>query len=247
MQMMLPVLFLTAIFQLTGSADPVETALRASEAPKSVRIAFTVELRSESAVRVFAFDPRLDRESQWQILSAEGEDGYLDEISATWGAEPAPDGRLFPDDLRASLGTDVQVEDLGAAWRLRFTHTPSANDGAFDVWAAQQLAASAWISPESGRFLRIDYTLPAPVSGPEGGQLLSYDQSYFLETDPEYDLSLITSYKLEFVARGALQRRRQTYTMRVQNAEIFFATPADEARFIAANQQREADVGPVPR
>ena len=246
---MLSVLFLTAIFQLTGSADadPVEAALRASEAPKSVRIAFKVELRSEDAARVFAFDPRLDSESQWRLLSAQGEDGYLDEISATWGAEPAPDGRLFPDDLRASLGTDVEIEDLGAAWRVNFTHTPSANDGAFDIWAAEQLAAVAWLSPESGRFLRIDYTLPAPVSGPEGGQLLSYDQSYFLETDPVYDFSLITSYKLEFVVRAALQRKRQVYTMRIQDAEIFFATPEDEARFIAANSQREADAGHEPR
>jgi len=237
-------LFLFSILQLT---DPVEIALRASEAPKSVRVAFEVELRSDEAVRVFAFDPRLDAAQKWQLQYAQGEDGYLDEIAAAWGAEAAPDGRLFPDDLRASLGTDFLVENLGAAWKLKFEHTPSANDGSFDVWAAEQLEATAWISPESGRFLRIDYELPAPVDGPEGGRLLSYEQSYFLEVDPDYQLSLITSYKLDLVARGVLRKERRQYAMQTRNVEVFFATPEDEARFIAAKSIPTADLGVLPR
>lgn len=80
--MLFPMLSLALLLQL---ADPVEAALRASEAPKSLRIAFEVELKSDEASRVFKFDPRLEAAARWQLIHAEGEDGYLDDISAAWG------------------------------------------------------------------------------------------------------------------------------------------------------------------
>ena len=242
--MIFSLFFLTAFLQLV---DPIETALRASEAPNSVRIAFEAELRSDEAVRVFVFDPRLEEGARWRLKYADGEDGYLDEISATWGAEAAPDGRLFPDDLRASFGNELQVSDVGPVWKLAFQHAPSANDGAFDIWAAERLQATAWLSPVTGRFLRIDYTLPAPVRGPEGGKLLKYNQSYLIETDPVYKLSLITSYNLELEARGGLRTERRQYAMQMRNIEVFFATPEDEARFIATNSMQSTDLRVQPR
>jgi hypothetical protein len=232
-------LILYACLQL---ADPIEIALRATEAPKSVRVAFTVELRSAEAVRIFTYDPRLDEAQEWTLDLAEGEDGYLDEISATWGAEEAPDGRIFPDDLRASLGADLDIENLGQAWKLQFKHTPSANDGAFDIWAAEKLDATAWLSPDDNSFLRIDYTLPSPVRGPEGGWLFAYDQSYYLQNDPVYNLTLITAYTLKFVAGSAFGKQTQQYRMQVLSAEVFFATPEDEARFIATSAASKNDV-----
>lgn len=228
-------------------AGPVEAALRASEAPKTVRVAFEVELRSDSAMQSFAFDPRQPPDKRWRLIDAKGEDAYLDEISAAWGAEVAPDGRLFPDDLRESLGQAVEIEDLGSAWKLSFDHTPSANDGAFDIWAAGNLKAVAWLSPDRGRFLRIDYELPAPVDGPEGGRLLAYEQSYILQDDPVYQLSLITSFRLCLMARGFLRTEERSYDMQVRKAEVFFATPEDEARFIAAKGQVQADLTLSPR
>lgn len=234
------VLSLLAFYQL---ADPLEAALRASEAPKSLRVAFDVELTSDSAVRVFSFDPRLDENTRWQLTYATGEDGYLDEIAASWGAETAPDGRLFPDDLRASLGSAPDIKNLGAAWKLEFQHRPSANDNEFDVWAAEQLDATAWLSPETGRFLRIEYVLPMPVRGPDGGRLLNYRQSYILDTDPTFGVSLVTSFRLAFEARGAFRRERRSYAMQTRNLEVFFATPEDEARFIANKAIEGNDLG----
>lgn len=163
------------------------------------------------------------------------------------GAEAAPDGRLFPDDLRDSLGESLTVEDVGAAWKLRFKHAPSGNDGEFDRWAADQLDAVAWLSPEVGRFVRIDYALPAPVSGPAGGRLLKYNQSYVLQTDPIYQLSVITSFRLELEARGVIRKVRRSYEMQTRNIEVFFATPEAEARFIAAKAERVADEIADPR
>jgi len=242
--MFLPLLSLFAFLQLV---DPIEVALQASDAPKSVRVAFEVELKSDEAVRGFRFDPRLAPEDRWQLIYATGEDNYLDEISAAWGAESAPDGRLFPDDLRESLGDEVVVEDLGAAWKLSFKHAPSRNDGEFDRWAAEQLEATAWLTPQTGRFIRIEYALPAPVNIPEGGRLLKYTQSYVLEPDPVYQLSLITSFQLELEARGFIRKEQRSYGMYIRNVEVFFATPEDEARFFKAKADEATDGAAEPR
>jgi len=217
--------------------SPIDAALEAADTPISIRAAFEVELKSDTGLRVFLYDPRLPEGETWQLKSAEGEDGYLDELAAHWGAEPAPDGRLLPDDLRASLGDDVTVDDLGAAWRLKFEHTPSANDEALDLWVGARVDATAWLSPENGQFLRIDYHLPRPVRDPEGGRILTYDQSYYLEPDPVYNLTMITAFSLSFSARAAFQTVRQSYSMRVLELEVFFATPEDEAAYLAGQTQ----------
>lgn len=231
--MMIDVFSLAALLQL---AAPVEAALAASEAPKSARVAFEVELRSDDAVQVYAFDPRLAPDMRWRLIRAEGEDAYLDNVGAAWGAELAPDGRLFPDDLRASLGPAPFVQDVGAAWKVSFRHQPSANDRDFDIWAAEQLDATAWLSPEDGRFLRIDYELPGPVPIPEGGRLMRFEQTYLLEPDPVYALSLITSFRVDLEARGGFRTERRRYVMQTRNIEIFFATEQAEALFLAGQR-----------
>lgn len=236
--MLLPLLSFLAGLQL---ADPVEAALLATEAPKSVRVAFEVELRSPTAVHVYAFDPRLEGAERWRVVSHRGEDAYLDEVGANWAAEDAPDSRLFPDDLRVSLGASTRPTNVGAAWKLSFKHAPSANDGTFDIWAAENLRATAWLSPVDGRFLRIDYILPRPVRLPEGGRLMRYDQSYLLEADPVFGFSLITAFTVDLEARGGFRTERRTYSMSTRNVEVFFVSPEAQAQYIAALSPPEAD------
>ncbi len=233
-----------AVVQLTS---PLEAALQAGEAPRAARIAFEVELKSEEAAQVYQFDPRLPYEDRWQLVSATGEDAYLDQIAATWGAEPAPDGRLFPDDLRASIGSMPRIEDVGAAWKISFRHQASANDGPFDVWAAERLDATAWLLPDEGRFLRIDYTLPDAVRIPEGGRLKAFQQTYLLEPDPVYGLSLITAFHVSFEAASLFRTERRAYSIQTRNVEVFFATPEAEARFVAAQMPAKADLAHEPR
>ena len=186
-------LCLVLAYTLSTTIGPVDAALDAAEAPKTLRAAFTVELTSPTATRIFAYDPRLEQEQRWQIVSARGEDGDLDEVAAHWGAEASPDARLFPDDLRASLGPEVEAEDLGMAWRVRFRHVPSLNDGKYDVWAAERMQATAWLDPVGDRFVRLDYHLPRPVKGPDGGKIRRYNQSYYLETEPSYGMSFVSA------------------------------------------------------
>ncbi len=220
---------------LATGAGPMDAALRATEAPTSLRAAFTVEMISAKAERVLTFDPRLPEDQRWKLISARGEDGALDEAAAAWGAEAAPDGRLFPDDLRASLGQIVEVDDLGGGWRLRFDHAPSANDTALDIWAGQQLRAEAWLEPLQGRFLRIDYNLPKPVRGPKGGRLTKFRQTYLLESEPEWGLTYISQFQLEFEAKAPFRTIRQSYTAIISEATFFFASGQAEAQFVEIN------------
>ncbi len=215
-------------FSMTTGTGPMDSALGATEAPNTFRAAFTVELQSSQARRVYHFDPREPPSKRWQVVDWQGDDEELDEVAANWASESAPDGRLFPDDLRASLGTEVQVDDMGPAWKLSFHHHPSQNDGEYDVWAAERLAATAWLDPVGERFLRIDYTLPQPVAGPEGGTLVRYDQSYFIRTEPKWGMSYVSRFSVELEARAAFRTIDRRYSANIVQAEFFFAS--DEAR-----------------
>ena len=217
-------LALLMAFSLVTGTGPMDSALSATEAPKTLRAAFTVELESDRAKRVYAFDPRKAGAERWQVLDWQGEDDELEEVAANWAAEAAPDGRLFPDDLRASLGSSVQVDDRGHAWQISFRHTPSKNDGEFDVWAAERLQATAWLDPVGERFLRIDYSLPQPVAGPEGGRLTMYNQSYFLRTEPRWGMSYVSGFSVELEARAAFRKIERRYSATIVNAEFFFAS-----------------------
>ncbi len=220
----------TSFILATGSG-PMDAALRATEAPPTLRAAFTVEMVSARASRIYTYDPRLPKPERWQLAEAIGEDTELDEAAYSWASEAAPDGRLFPDDLRASLGAQVEIEDLGHAWRVAFHHTPSANDGDFDIWAARRLAATAWLEPTGDRFLRIDYSLPAPVRGPEGGRLTKFEQTYWLETEPEWGMSYVAAFRVEMEGRAAFRTIRRAYEARITKAEFFFASQEAEKAF----------------
>lgn len=227
---------LALMFPLITGSGPMDEALRATEAPPTLRAAFTVELSSPKAVRIYEFDPRLDPDARWRLVSAQGEDGALDEAGAAWGAELAPDGRLFPDDLRASLGQIVEAQDLGAAWRVRFDHIPSANDTELDAWAVSQLRAEAWLEPLDDTFLRLDYTLPASVRGPDGGRLTRFEQSYLLEREPAWGLSYVSQYSLSFEAKAAFKTVRRDYRATITEATFFFASSSAEQQFVEFRQ-----------
>ncbi|MEZ5945364.1 MAG: hypothetical protein R3C13_11075 [Hyphomonas sp.] len=218
-------------FALATGSGPMDSALSATEAPKTLRAAFTVELKSSTATRVYHFDPREKGDKRWQVIDYKGDDDELEAVAAEWAHEAAPDGRLFPDDLRASLGQQVTVDDKGWAWKLAFRHNPSSNDGEYDVWAAQRLAATAWLDPVGERFLRIDYTLPRPVPGPEGGTLVRYDQSYFLRTEPHWGMSYVSGFSIDLEARAAFRTIQRRYSANIVKAEFFFASKEAQDEF----------------
>jgi len=221
---------LATFIMLTGSG-PLDEALTATETPRTLRAAFTVELQSQHASRVYSFDPRREETERWQVLSWQGEDDELEDVAANWAAEAAPDGRLFADDLRASIGQEVSVEDMGHAWRVSFRHHPSRNDGEFDVWAAERLQATAWLDPVGERFLRIDYHLPSAISGPEGGKLTRYEQSYFIRTEPRWGLSYVSGFSIELQARAAFRTIERRYSANIVKTEFFFSSAEAEADF----------------
>lgn len=225
---------LLAPFLIASDSGPLGDALAATEAPDTLRAAFTVLISSGEDWRLYTFDPRRPERQRWRAAGQYGENEELDRLGAEWGSEVAPDARLFPDDLRASLSATVEAEDFGAAWRVRFQHTPSLNDAEFDVWAAEHFVATAWIDPVSDRFLRIDHELPRPINGPDGGRLMEYRQSHFLETDEEFGVSVITGIAVELEARAAFRTIERSYVAQITDVELFFASAADEDAFLAA-------------
>lgn len=226
-------LVISMAFQVSAQSGPVDEALRATETPDTLRAAFTVELKSPRASRTYDFDPRRDPGERWALIDRRGQDEDLDAAALAWAREAAPDGRLFPDDLRASMGARVEIRDLGMAWRAGFRHKPSLNDSDLDVWFANKVDADAWLDPETGRFLRIDYSLPHPVRGPDGGRLTRFRQSYLLETEPRWGLSYIASYTMALEAKGGFTTIRRNYTATVTSIDFFFASDAAEDDFEA--------------
>ena len=219
---------------IASDAGPLDGALKATEAPKTLRAAFTLRLESPDAYRVYTFDPRLSPGSRWQLIEEFGESDELDQVGAAWGTEAAPDSRLFPDDLRASLSRTVQAEDFGSAWRISFNHRPSINDGELDAWAVDQFQSTAWLDPVSDRFLRIYHDLSEPVTGPRGVRLLRYSQSHFLESDPQFGLSFVSGIRVDLEARAAFRVITRRYEARVQEVEFFFSSAEAAQDFVSA-------------
>lgn len=239
-------LFLVFLFQLSTATGPVDDALKYADAPNTLRAAFTVELKSQSGVRIYDYDPREPEGERWLLISSQGDDPDLDQVAAHWATEPSPDARLFPDDLRASLGGMVEAEDLGQAWRINFRHIPSLNDGRYDVWAAERMQATAWLDPVSNRFLRIDYKLPRPIRGPDGGKIQRYEQSYFLQTEPRYGMSFVSAFSIDLEARAAFKTFRRSYHAQILQTEFFFANAQAEQAFVEM-RQNSTGVNPALR
>ncbi len=229
--------FLLSLAMATGSG-PMHAALEATEAPDTLRAAFTVELISNSARHTYLYDPRLPAGARWVVIARQGSDRELEQVAAAWADEPAPDGRLFPDDLRESLGPSVDVNPDGDNWRVGFRHHPNYNDTEFDVWAAERLQATAWLDPVGERFQRIDYTLPKPVKGPSGGRLTRYDQSYLLKTEPRWGFSYVSGFTVDLEARAAFKRIERRFEARVTDVYFFFASTDAEAAY--DSRRREA-------
>ncbi|MEM7767041.1 MAG: hypothetical protein AAF253_06085 [Pseudomonadota bacterium] len=238
---MLGALILT--FIVSADDGLLGEALTATEAPKTLRAAFTVELTSESARRVFSFDPRLPVGDRWSLVSSRGKDEALDDVARNWSGDAAPDSWLFPDDLRASVSDTEAAEVLGQAWRIRYAHQLSPNDDdALDEWAAERLAATAWIDPMTERFLRIDHELTDPVRGPSGGQLTRFQQTYLLDTDPDYGVSYVSAFAVDLSARYGFRRFDRRYEARLIEVDLFFSSRAAERDFFHRTLQAPAQV-----
>ncbi len=227
-------------FVVSAEDGLLDAALTAAEPPRTLRAAFTVELSSAEARRIYTYDPRLPEGERWALQSRDGSDPALDEVAANWSDDAAPDGWLFPDDLRASLAATETAEMLGPAWRIRYHHQLSANDdSALDQWAAETLSATAWIDPISERLLRIDHELPAPTSGPSGGRLMRFQQTYLIESDPVYGVSYVAAFAVDLAARVGFRTFERRYKARLIDVDLFFASRAAEWDFLKARRTSE--------
>lgn len=224
---------ITSAFLMATGQPPLDTALARTEPPTSLRAAFTVELTDGEAFREVRFDPRLQLKSdRWKVISSIGESLELDQAVQTWGSEKAPDGWLIPDDLRASMGGFVDAEDMGELWRIEFEHQPSSNDGPIDVWASHHLIGYSWLEPVSQQFVRVEYEAPEAFDIPGGGHVESYSHSYILAPDPTYGVTFVAAYMIDVIGSYQSKPIDRSYRARITDAEFFFTSPVEEARFL---------------
>lgn len=235
---------ISAGFLLSTVEQPLDTALSRTEPPISLRAAFVVEMTDGEAFREIRYDPRLAQD-QWVVTVAEGQSRELDKAVQEWGNDDSPDGWLFADDLRASMGRLVEAEDTGLAWQIQFQHQISENDGPLDKWAANHLIGIAWLEPVNGYFLRIDYESYEPFSGPGGLQVDSYNHHYLIRQEPEYGFSYIWAFKVDMHGQFQGSPIDRAYRVQVTDVEFFFATPGEEARY--QSQRLSQNTGDYPR
>jgi hypothetical protein len=235
--------FVAAAFLISTGRPPLDTALSHAEPPTSMRAAFTVELTDGEAFRAVNFDPRItDPAGKWRVVSSEGKSEELDRAVQEWGSEAAPDGWLFPDDLRASMGAVVEADDLGGAWKLQFQHLPSENDGPLDIWVADHLVGYAWLEPVNQNLLRVEYVAPKAFNAPGGGTVEAYEHAYVLRQDPKYGVTFVSAYMVDVQGEYLSTRISRSYRARITSVDFFFSSPVEEALF-RSRQKRAGTAG----
>jgi len=218
-------MFWPIAFVIATTEPPVSEALAATEAPKTLRAAFTLEVTSGEALRVIRFDPRLTGPAMWQVTDSHGRDGDLDAVLEGWSRDTSMDGLLFPDNLSERLGALVELEDAGAAWTVDFRPAITDSDTGFDIEASQHLAGRVWLDPVSQRFVRVDYESVGRFRVDGVGRIDRLTQSYVLGQEPTLDLSYVTAFELSFTAGRGPVTRSQTISARLLDVKFFFASP----------------------
>ena len=225
---------IAAAFLISTGNPPLDPALVRTEPPTSLRAAFTVELTDGEAFREVQFDPRIsDPGGKWVVLTSEGDSEELDKVVKEWGGEIAPDGWLFPDDLRASMGRIVEAEDTGALWKVEFEHQPSDNDGPMDIWASDHLIGYAWLDPINHQFVRVEYEALEPFDAPTAGRVDSYSHAYILHDDPRYGISFVSAYMIDVKGTLLNETIERSYRARITDVDFFFSSPVEEALFLS--------------
>ena len=66
------------------------------------------------------------------------------------------------------------------------------------------------------------------------GRLTKFEQSYLLESEPEWGLTYISQFALEFEAKAPFRTIRQNYKAVITEATFFFASSELEQEFVSA-------------
>jgi len=161
-------MFWPIAFVIATTEPPVSEALAATEAPKTLRAAFTLEVTSGEALRVIRFDPRLSGPAMWQVTDSHGRDGDLDAVLEGWAGDTSMDGLLFPDNLPERLGAEY-IDEAGEKVRPVMLHRAILGSmerflgilieefaGAFPMWLAPTQVVVATITSDAD-----DYALEA--------------------------------------------------------------------------------------
>lgn len=226
-------------FVISVTEAPVSEALAATDAPKTLRAAFTLEVSTTEAKRVVRFDPRLTGPAMWQVENLGGKSEALDTIVMSWTENTSADAILFPDNVRERLGGFVELRDAGAAWFVDFQPLEVAGDTDFDLQTRAHLKGRIWLDPVSERFVRVDYQSVGRFQVKGLGRIDRLSQSYVFNQEPELGLTYITAFELTFTGGRGPITRSETISARLLDVEFVFSSP--EA--MAAWESRRSGTG----
>jgi hypothetical protein len=135
---------------------------------------------------------------------------------------PAPDARLLPDILAARLaGGSVGVNPPGEV-RVTFDAPTEQGEG-LGAWLPSRLAGTALMPPGAAAFSAVNLRADGPFdAGP--ARVSVFDQTYGLEVDALFDISLIRRFDLRAMARLGLGSVERRLSVDVLEVEPFFAT-----------------------
>ena len=221
-------------FVLSTVNGPLDEVLRATDAPNTLRAAFTLEVTSETATRIIVYDSRMPTGQDWSVTGRGGENEMLDLVIDGWRRDDSPDAMLFPDGLRARLGAEVEARDLGGAWEIGFLPALTARDTAIDVAASERLAGRLWLDPHGKRIVRLEFEADRPFDVEGLGRVTELSQTYVLAQDERYDASFVTAFRLSFEGQRWAVSRGQTIEARLLDVELFFASPDAERQWLAS-------------
>ena len=225
-------------FVMSTTQTPLSEALDATDAPDTLRAAFTLSVRSGDAVRTVRYDPRLAPGEVWTLSDPRGRSDELDIVLSEWRAVDSADAMIFPDDLRLRLGADVEVEDMGAAWALSFRPSLTVRDTVLDIRASEHLAGLVWVEPETERVVRIEYASTRPFDVRGLGRVDSLTQSYVLSYDERLGISFISAFDIAYSgSRGPISRSSRIEA-RLVDVEFFFSSPAAEVEWMKIREDK---------
>lgn len=197
-------------------------ALALTRPAQTLRLAFEVELASGRARRRFRFDPRLPTGRRVAMSGGTGQDDRLAALFAAWVAEPAPDGRLFPDLLGERMTNPRRSMAANGDVVLAFAPTALPRDTGDLAFITDYLEGEAVLPFGAGGFSEIRYRLETPVRW-QGGVLQRNDHIYRLGHAPRFGLSFIEALRIEAVGQIAFQAFSQALTVQVLSIDPFFA------------------------
>lgn len=200
------------------SGSPLNQAMDSCESPSSLRAAFTVEVKSDGISQICQYDPRPNSLKAFTCSIPAQSSDLLDDTIALWSDAPHPDNWLFANGIKQYFLSGHDIDDLGAAWRVRFS--PNTLDASGETTISK---GEAWLLPDEGRFLKVSYVM-RPTQDPT----TKIERNLMFDRVEGTKFSYVHTFEEEIETLDPTQGT-QSWSAKVLDVQFFYADFADPA------------------